>query len=629
MEKRPENEVKTAQPTMGATMQKNKKAKIGLIILIGLIIAGFMAFGVMDFIRNIGSSNYIAKVGGVKIRYATFEKHYQKQASRLMGQYNSSEQMGKIIASQNFKNIILGDLINRQLVKNYLAMAGVKINKMVAIDVIKNEPQFLSGGVFDKPKFTEYLKTMGLKQDDFLEEQIYQYASALVLNTALNSQVLTENIAKKHSEAVNVVKNVEIFVFDESLIKTQYFPTEDEIKNYYQANKNKYLIPEMRTVKYINLFDEIYKKKSVSVQQARQFYESQILAMVNENEKRDIYSALFTKQQDAEKALSEIKQGKSYDSVMPKYIKTPLENIMFKGIKKNDFEGELSEVIFGLKSGQVSGIVKTSLGYYIVKLIKITRDETKSFEALQEQIKQAIQFDDSCLEAKNLFAKLDDFSIQNPSFDAMAKAFALHFETKTLIFNNQKTLENKFENAVFNIPQGSSYPIFVDELVPSQKCNYYIAKLEKQTQQFYKPFEQVKDQIIFELKAQNTIQKLSEIANLFIDGKLSKAPDSFAEKFSSESNDKYNDSFRLAIKNLSVVGQFSAPINVGGSNFAGGKYFVAKLVSKTSTTTTAEPQKAELKNIDDFFANEKYNSLHEALAKSQKIKIYDKNFAVN
>lgn len=79
---------------------------------------------------------------------------------------------------------------------------------------------------------------------------------------------------------------------------------------------------------------------------------------------------LVSTEAEAHRVLEELKKGASFEELAKKYSKdTPsaLRGGDLGEFQRGDFVEEFEKVAFGLKPGETSGIVKTALGYHIIK----------------------------------------------------------------------------------------------------------------------------------------------------------------------------------------------------------------------------------------------------------------------
>jgi peptidyl-prolyl cis-trans isomerase C len=108
----------------------------------------------------------------------------------------------------------------------------------------------------------------------------------------------------------------------------------------------------------------------------------------------------------AKEILAEIKKGGNFEELAKKH------SIDAAGAKGGDLgwfgQGsmipEFEKVVFGMKEGEISGVVKTKFGYHIIKLTGKRPAGTRSFEESKELIKSKLLPE----KQQEIFAKLKD-----------------------------------------------------------------------------------------------------------------------------------------------------------------------------------------------------------------------------
>lgn len=173
----------------------------------------------------------------------------------------------------------------------------------------------------------EYLKTkIGKKQflDILINERIIQIASE---NSELkNSKEYKENIAKiekelkKKLEEYKEVMLTKMWV--EKLRENELKTSDDEVNKYLKENNTAVSFDQVITTDY----------------------------------------------ETAQNIISEMKKGTSVDKIAHKYKDS--ENVVVNRIPpviKGELMSELEDMVFKMKQGEIGGIVKTKLGYHIIK----------------------------------------------------------------------------------------------------------------------------------------------------------------------------------------------------------------------------------------------------------------------
>jgi len=93
----------------------------------------------------------------------------------------------------------------------------------------------------------------------------------------------------------------------------------------------------------------------------------------------------------AQNIFNEMKKGVSIDALSKKYKDN--ENIVFNKIPpvmRGELIEELDDIIFKMRTGEIGGIVKTKLGYHIVKKLSHSMLDTKN-ESVKERVRKIIE----------------------------------------------------------------------------------------------------------------------------------------------------------------------------------------------------------------------------------------------
>jgi len=129
--------------------------------------------------------------------------------------------------------------------------------------------------------------------------------------------------------------------------------SEEQMRDYYERNKEKFVIPEKRKISHI---------------------------VVSDKEK-------------AETLWKKLKEGAEF-ALMAK--ENNIDGSKKTGgdlgwISKGHMVKEFEDVAFNLKKNEMSGVVKTKFGYHIIRLEDVKLAEQKSFEDVKEDIRKKIE----------------------------------------------------------------------------------------------------------------------------------------------------------------------------------------------------------------------------------------------
>lgn len=139
--------------------------------------------------------------------------------------------------------------------------------------------------------------------------------------------------------------------------------TQDDLKAYYEKNKYKFTKPESKSFQIVLINIDPIEKEGVS--QAKEII-TKLRARITKGE--DFGKIARENSQD----MSRINDG----------------NVGF--VHKGTFK-YLKEKDLNLKTNEVSPVIQTDIGFYIVKLLEIKEEETLTFEAVEKNLKKDLR----------------------------------------------------------------------------------------------------------------------------------------------------------------------------------------------------------------------------------------------
>ncbi len=218
----------------------------------------------------------------------------------------------------------------------------------------------------------EYAKQKGYKiSDSIIEREEKKIRKAFGSKEAFEAGLKRSNLT--YDEFKNELRNDLVMqkLYDKE-IRTDF--SDEELKKYYEKNRYKFKVPEKIKVRIIYVRNDPTDPKGREKARKR-----------------------------AEEALKKIKAGEKFADIASKY-----SNAMsrIKGgdmgfIHKGMLDEPIEKVAYSLKKGQMSDIVETPKGFYIVKLEEISPAVQLSFD----QVKKRLQ--------KELKAKYEEQKMEN------------------------------------------------------------------------------------------------------------------------------------------------------------------------------------------------------------------------
>jgi peptidyl-prolyl cis-trans isomerase D len=163
-------------------------------------------------------------------------------------------------------------------------------------------------------------------------------------------------------------------------------PTDEQVKAYYDANMQRFNLPERRSLSFLALTpDDVASEVQVSEEQLRAMFNDR-KAELEKPEKRDIDQFLVNDEAQAKKIIDLVAGGKSLEEAGKEI--TGKDIIKLGLLSQRDLPADVGKAAFALKEPGLAVPVKSGLGWHVVRINKIEAGETPTFESIRDQLER-------------------------------------------------------------------------------------------------------------------------------------------------------------------------------------------------------------------------------------------------
>ena len=368
---------------------------IVLKIILGLIILSFVLTGVGGYLNG-GSGDYAAKVNGQVIERAQLEQAFQSERSRMQQQLGDqfSALAGNEGYMQQMRQQVLSQLIDNTLLDQYAKKLGLNASDEQVKDAIRKAPYFQTDGQFDNAKYLDLINRMGYSADNYAQSLRQQLINQQMLQGFSGSGFVLPSESQAMSALMLQERDVRLATIELKALQAKQTVTDEELKAYYEQNQNSFISPEKVKVSFIAL-DAAALQDKVTVNEAEiAAYYDQHQSNYGQPERRN-YSVIQMKTEaDAKAVLDELQKGADF-ATLAKEKSTDIISRRDGGalgwLEPETTAEELKQANLTEK-GQLSGVVKSSVGYLIVRLndIKpaVVKPLSEVHDAITKQVKQ-------------------------------------------------------------------------------------------------------------------------------------------------------------------------------------------------------------------------------------------------
>ncbi len=364
-------------------MRKNAKNWLMKVLLVIIILVFIFYFGST---RGRSKAEAVATVGDKKISYADLRKEYENLLDLYRRQYgeNLTEETLKKL---NLKQQALDSLINEAVIVQKAGDLKIEVSNEEVQASIVSYPAFQRNGVFDNRIYQQALRNLKMTPEDFEEAQKKGMMIAKI------EGLMKENVKVSEREVLDIyrIQNEKTDLTFLKLSCRDYSgkvkATDADLESLLKEKGESFRVPERVQVKYLLFRPEDFSRSApVSDEEVKDYYNLHRDAFKKKNGERaplaDVKEKIVSAvrlakaadyaQAEAKKARNTIYQEENFDEYARR---NNLAVHTSESFTRNHLPGELSGVkdlgqqLDGLKPDQISPVLSTPRGFFILKLV--------------------------------------------------------------------------------------------------------------------------------------------------------------------------------------------------------------------------------------------------------------------
>ncbi|MGY9050751.1 MAG: SurA N-terminal domain-containing protein [Alphaproteobacteria bacterium] len=406
-------------------------------IFIGLLVLSFAVWGIQDIFGNYGN-RVIATIDKIELTVENYIKEYNKQLSlisRSMGRQLSQEEALSIgVDREVLQNLIVEGLLRVETENLRLGVSESYIaNKLIS------DNTFFRDGKFNKDIYLQRISLAGYNEETFLEELI-KTEKKLQLYNIISSGIKAPNIMVEAKNSYdNNERIVEYIVLPNKQFDIKY-PLESELKEYYENFQNNFIENETRDLEILTLNQKSVKELiKVNDKEINDYYKENINDYFS-NEKREVYQFLFDNLTEAELAYKN--SYKKDISNLISELNYETDDIFIGNITKDKIaDPVIANLAFSIEQNSYSQPTKGALGFAIIYINNITKEQTLPIEKVKIDIEEIILTNKSDDKIIELFDKIEDARAAGENLTSIASELSLNVNTYSAV--NSSGLDNK------------------------------------------------------------------------------------------------------------------------------------------------------------------------------------------
>ncbi len=498
-------------------------------IILGLIILTFAVAGVGSYTNSVDTS--VATVNGESISQQDFNKAYQAQRNRMAQQFGD---MFETLSNDqnymaNFRQGVLDNLINEKLIDQASNDMAIRVSDERIKETIRQMPEFQVDGAFDNNRYLAIINQAGFFQSSDFRDYLRTEMTRRQLSQALVASEFNLPYQEKLQQTLqNQTRDIRFATIASEQFKSAIEVTDEEIETYYQENQARFENKEQVKVDYISLnVADIAKKINVTDEDVAQYYKEN-MTQFTQAEKRRISHILIEFNEDeaaaesaAKDVLARLEQGEDFATLAKE-----VSHDTFSGENGGDLEwlepgvmeSSFDDAALALANvGDLSGLVKTSFGYHVIKLTALEEEKIQTLDEVKVALRETVSNEKAQDQFFALQQEMARISFEYPdSLDDAASEVDVAIQTSPWLsragnavpFNNAQVIEAAFSDLVLEDNMNSDVIEVNDDIALVLRLNTYQPANVKPKSEVA---EQIKNILIAQKateKAQNTVDEL-------------------------------------------------------------------------------------------------------------------------
>jgi len=507
-------------------LRKRKRSWV-IIFFLGLIVFTFVLYFGGRLGKEPGLES-VAKINGEVISEREFAIDYDRLVDFYREIYKGAL-TPETLKSLNLKGMLLEEIVQRRLLLQEVRRLGLEVSDEEVTEVIATIPGFQVNGRFSKERYLQVLRAKRVSPTQFEEEQREQLGIQKLSAVVGDAVRVTEEELRERYRMAQERVNFYFIRLSSNNFLSQAEVTEQEIKNYYERNKQALKEPLKVQVEYLAYpFDQFSAKVQVTDKEIEEYYKANqekkfhqpqairarhILIRLSPNADDKQKELIRSK---AEGVLREARAGKDFAQLAKEYSEdqTSAQGGEIGWLTPGELPAPLDKAAFALKKDETTSLVETPLGYHILRVEERREEKTKSLKEARDEIARALRAERGRADAVKAADKDREKAVSGAELSLLAKERGIPFKVSPFFSSSEPVPEigpvEQFSKAAFSLGvKELSSPV-------EGPTAAYLIKMRQRKEAVLPPLEAVRSEVAGRLRATKALEAATQRANALL-----------------------------------------------------------------------------------------------------------------
>ncbi|CAA7613472.1 peptidyl-prolyl cis-trans isomerase [Magnetospirillum sp. UT-4] len=489
-------------------------------LLLALLVLSFLAWGIDDVVRNglFGRGPAIS-VGSVEITAEQVNSEFKREMDRLQPLF------GGKLTSEEARKLGLVDrtidtIVSRTLIDEAARQLGLTVSDDAVVAQVTADPSFRNAaGQFDPDLLRRALARVGISEKQFMQMEkgnlIRGQVAAALSGGPKAPAVLVDPLVRWREER----RVAEVVTVADDSVPAPAAPDAAEQERYYQANAQRFMAPEFRTVTVLRLRPEdVAGDIEITEEMLQEGYQARLDEFVT-RERRQVSQLVLGDEAAAAKAAEMVKAGKDLAAIA-KEAKSSVVDL--GAVEPADLPDELATLVFSLRSGATGGPVQTSLGWHVVKVGQVVAGRTRTLADARAQLERDLRRERALDRLSETANQLEDTLGGGATLEEAAARFNLKLARIPAVDAAGKDPKGKavpdlpktdsFLDVVFHTDQGTE-----SQLTEIENDGFFLVRIDQVTPPQPRPLADIRNELIHFWSAERRHERAEAKARKLLD----------------------------------------------------------------------------------------------------------------
>ena len=507
---------------------RKRKRNWVIILFLGAIIVSFALFvGSGKFGDPMGAE--VAEINGEPISQREFAIHYEREVQRYRDLLKGSV-TPEMLKGLNIKGNLVESLIQKKLVLQEAQTLGLTATDDDLANHLSKVPEFQIGNRFSKDRYLQVLQANRLVPSQFEQDQRDQLTMQRLYSVILDAVHVTDAEVRERYR----IEQEKINLYYLKLAVADFAPqvklNEDDIKKYYERNKDSLREPLKIQVEYLSYpYDQFTSSVAVNEKEIEDYYKANLNTQFHKAKEAKVRylsiglapgadaeqkkaaqarAAALAKEAKAGKEFAQLTKGETNDP-------TSIQSGDAGWITAGQLPPQIEKAIFSLSKGGVSDPVETPSGFQIFKVDDIKDAKTTSLKEASAEITKLLKIEKAKKEAAKAADRDREKALSGSDFNKISQDNRTPLKVTSLFANGQILPDigetQEFYKNAFALNAKDTSPIV------EGRDAYYILRLKQRKEPAIPPLESVSPQIEKGLRESKAYEMALQRGNSLLD----------------------------------------------------------------------------------------------------------------